>query len=88
MLQHHFILADTPCYSGGKKSRQVDENTAATLSFDVNFELGRYTAATILLKKLKRDNDYSYYFRRSKLDHFNGTIDSAIKSMLKAAITW
>jgi hypothetical protein len=83
MLQHHFIQADTLLQKAVKIG--VDEFTMNTLSFDVNFELGRYNMANVFLRKLSHDKDYSYYFRRSKYDHYNGSLDSAINSMLKAA---
>ncbi|HEY8781842.1 MAG TPA: hypothetical protein VIM16_09525 [Mucilaginibacter sp.] len=83
MLQHHFIQADTLLQKAEKIG--IDGFTTNTLSFDVNFELGRYDNASFYLRQLKKDNDYSYYFRRSKMDHFKANIDSAISGMLKAA---
>lgn len=83
MLQHHFSQADTLL----EKAKRIgtDNFTLYTLAFDVNFELGSYTSAGLFLNRLRPGNDYSYYFRRSKYDHFNGTIDSAISGMMKAA---
>jgi hypothetical protein len=83
MLQHHFAHADTLLQKAKKIG--IDGFTDATLSFDVDFELGRYNDASLYLNKLKKAKDYSYYFRCSKFDHLNGTIDSAINGMLKAA---
>jgi hypothetical protein len=83
MLQHHFMQADTLLQKAKKIG--IDGFTTNTLSFDVNFELGKYTDAAFYLKQLKKDKDYSYYFRRSKFDHLNANIDSAISAMLKAA---
>jgi len=83
MLQHHFIQADTLLQEAKKIG--IDGFTDNTLSFDVNFELGRYSIAQIYLNKMKPDKDYSYYFRRSKFDHFNSNLDSAISGMQKAA---
>jgi hypothetical protein len=83
MLQHHFIQADTLLQTAKKIG--IDGFTNNTFSFDVSFELGRYTEAGYYLKRLKNGKDYSYYFRRSKFDHFNGLVDSAINGMLKAA---
>ncbi|SHM01728.1 tetratricopeptide repeat protein [Mucilaginibacter sp. OK098] len=83
MLQHHFSQADTLLEKAKKIG--VDNFTLYTLSFDVNFELGRYIKSSLYLNSLKSDKDYSYYFRRSKYDHFNGTIDSAISGMMQAA---
>jgi hypothetical protein len=83
MLTHHFRKADTLLNTAKKIG--MDRFTETTLSFDVNFELGRYAAAKVYLNQLKKANDYDYYFRRSKMDHFNTNIDSAINGMLKAA---
>ena len=83
MLQHHFIQADTLLMQAKKLG--IDGFTTNTLSFDVYFEIGRYTEAAMYLNRLKKGNDYSYYFRRSKYDHFNSNIDSAISGMQKAA---
>ncbi len=83
MLQHHFMQADSLLQKAKKIG--IDGFTSNTLSFDVNFELGKYTDAAFYLKQLKKDKDYSYYFRRSKFDHLNANIDSAISAMLKAA---
>ena len=83
MLQHHFRAADSLLEKAKKLG--VDNFTLNTLSFDVNFELGRYNTAGIFLNRMKRNKDYSYFFRRSKYDHFNGTIDSAISAMMRAA---
>jgi tetratricopeptide (TPR) repeat protein len=83
MLQHHFIQADTLLQEAKKIG--IDGFTTNTLSFDVNFELGRYNIAESYLSKMKPDKDYSYYFRRSKFDHFNSNLDSAISGMQKAA---
>ena len=83
MLQHYFSKADS-LFKKAKKLG-VDNFTLNTLAFDVNFELGRYNTAGIYLNRLKRNKDYSYFFRRSKYDHFSGTIDSAISAMMKAA---
>lgn len=83
LSQHQFIQADTLLQKAKKAG--INGFTSCMLSFDVNFELGRYNSAGYCLKQLKRGNDYSYYFRLSKYDHLNGTIDSAINDMLHAA---
>jgi hypothetical protein len=54
-------------------------------SFDVDFEGGKYFQASNVLKALKSSADYNYYFRRSKMDHLNGLLDSALRSMQQAA---
>ncbi len=85
ILQHRFKEADTDLKKaetiGLKKYDQL------TASFDVDFELGRYSNATTELGQLKSPDDYGYFFRRSKLDHLNGLLDSSIHAMLKAAAT-
>jgi len=83
MLQHHFSRADTLLQTAKKIG--IDGFTNNTLSFDVSFELGRYSEATTFLNRLKPAKNYSYYFRRSKMDHLNTNIDSAISGMIKAA---
>lgn len=83
MLQHHFAQADTLLQIAKKKG--IETFTANTMSFDVDFELGRYSEAEHYLKLLSKQKDYSYYFRRSKFDHLNANIDSAIANMMKAA---
>lgn len=83
MLQHHFSRADTLLQTAKKIG--IDGFTNNTISFDVYFELGKYNEATAFLNQLKPAKDYSYYFRRSKMDHFNTNIDSAISGMVKAA---
>jgi hypothetical protein len=83
MLQHHFAAADTLLQTAKKLG--VEGFTDNTLSFDVNFELGHYTEAAVYLRKLASQKDYSYYFRRSKYDHYSAVIDSAIANMSRAA---
>jgi Tfp pilus assembly protein PilF len=83
MMQHRFAQADTLFQKA--KTIGIEEFANNTLTFDVNFELGRYTQAYFSLKRLQGHKDYSYYFRRSKYDHFQGAVDSAINGMLKAA---
>jgi hypothetical protein len=82
ILQHRFTQAD----SIFEKARRIGLRRGPMLSglFDVSFELGHYDQALIALNGLKADQDFGYYFRRSKMDHLNGNIDSAIRSMAKA----
>jgi hypothetical protein len=84
MLQHRFAQADTLLQKAKKLG--IDGFTSNTISFDVNFELGKYSEARYYLNRLRSDKDYSYYFRRSKYDHLNGAIDSAAGSMMKASL--
>ena len=83
ILQHRFKEADSwlekARHNGLKKYDQLSS------SFDVDFELGRNFQASNELKSLKSSADYGYFFRRSKMDHLNGLLDSSIHAMLEAA---
>lgn len=83
MLQHQFHQAD----SFLRKAAQIDgRNIANTyLDFDVAFESGDMTKAKSLLKILEKDNSYGYLFRRSKYEHAEGSLDSAISYMILAS---
>lgn len=83
ILQHRFKAADQ--YLQRAKQIGLKRYESFAGSFDVDFELGRYSNAALELKLMKPAADYGYYFRQSKMEHFNGAIDSAIQSMLKAA---
>jgi hypothetical protein len=81
--QHRFNDADT--FLNKAKQIGIKQYDNAALSFDVNFELGRYNFAIENLNKIRSDKDYGYQFRRSKLEHYKGDLDSAISAMLAAA---
>ncbi|MEP6949383.1 MAG: hypothetical protein ABI863_08920 [Ginsengibacter sp.] len=81
--QHRFNEADT--FLNKVKQIGIKPYDDASYSFDVNFELGRYILATQNLNKIRNDKDYGYQFRRSKLEHYKGNLDSAISAMLDAA---
>ena len=66
------------------KNNGLKKYDLLTASFDVDFELGRIFSAAAALKKFKSE-DYGYYFRRSKMDHLKGSLDSSIHAMEKAA---
>ncbi|MFT3934608.1 MAG: hypothetical protein QM726_13375 [Chitinophagaceae bacterium] len=83
LLQHRFSIADS-CIDRARKLG-LKKYEALTSSFDVDFELGRYSNANLYIEQLKPYADYGYYFRRSKMDHLNGNADSAIQAMLTAA---
>jgi hypothetical protein len=83
ILQHRFTAADN--YLAAARQDGLKKYEALTVSFDVDFELGRYANAGSYIQQLKPFADYGYYFRRSKLDHFHGEMDSAIQSMRTAA---
>src|SRR4051812_18978161 len=83
ILQHRFKEADfwlaKARLNGLKKYDQLSS------SFDVDFESGRYFSAANELKELKSAARYGYFFRRSKMDHLNGLLDSSIHAMMEAA---
>ena len=83
MLQHQFIQAD----SFLEKAIQIEGLSFpnAFTKFDVSFERGDYSAASQLLKSLKKGDSYGYLFRRSKYEHYDGSLDSSIHYMKQAA---
>jgi hypothetical protein len=83
VLQHRFKDADR--FLEAAKRTGLKKYDLLTSSFDVDFELGRYFDAANELKALKSSSDYGYFFRRSKIDHLNGLLDSSIGAMLRSA---
>ncbi|HMH23693.1 MAG TPA: hypothetical protein VK563_18025 [Puia sp.] len=83
ILQHRFTEADSFLLKA--KAIGLKRYEWLTALFDVSFEMGRYDNAKIALGQLKADADYGYYFRRAKIDHLNGSLDSAVAAMLKAS---
>jgi len=83
VLQHRFKEADQ--FLEEAKRTGLKKYDLLTSSFDVDFELGRYFQAANELKALKSSSDYGYFFRRSKMDHLNGLLDSSIAAMLTCA---
>jgi hypothetical protein len=83
LLQHRFNEAE----SFLQKAKRIGLRSyeSSILSFDVDFELGKYSTASFYLTKIKSRNDYGYFFRKAKIDHLNGSIDSAIDALEKAA---
>lgn len=82
VTEHCFGVAD----SFLQKAKQVGLRPyeALTTSFDVDYELGRYTRAKMELNAIRSPEDFGYWYRRSKLDHLNGQLDSAIDDMNNA----
>jgi len=80
--QHQFKQADSFLQKAKTLGLRPYESYAA--SFDVDFELGRYLQAELELKAIRSNNDYGYFFRKSKWEHYNGNLDSAIADMQKA----
>jgi hypothetical protein len=55
------------------------------LEFDIAFERGDYSRAKKLLQSPGTERNYAYLFRRSKMEHYDGSLDSAISCMLQAS---
>ncbi len=83
ITQHRFMEAD----SFLQKAKQLGLRPYESLSssFDVDFELGRYEPARMELNAIRNPNDFGYYFRKSKMDHLEGQLDSSIHDMVGAA---
>lgn len=83
IMQHRFKQADQ--YLQIAKSIGLRNEESLSLSFDVDFEHGRFGNAHMDLNALKPIGDFGYYFRRSRMDHLNGELDSSISAMMKAS---
>ena len=83
ITEHRFAAADS--FLAAAKVLGLRPYEGLTASFDVDFELGRYSAAERELSGFRSQGDYGYFFRKSKMDHFNGQLDTAIADMLRAA---
>jgi tetratricopeptide (TPR) repeat protein len=83
ITQHRFKEADSLLTVAKKIGLKPFESLV--YSFDVDFESGRYDQAALELNSIRSSNDYPYYFRKSKLEHYRGNLDTSIASMLKAA---
>lgn len=83
MLQHRFPEADTFL----QKAIKIEGHTLlnAFPDFDISFERGQYQHSKKLLQTLKTYSPFGYFFRRSKFEHYDGSLDSAIACMLQAA---
>lgn len=83
MLQHRFTearaLIDTVVQT------KAEPFAVQMMLFDANFELGNYFDAMAILKRTASPRDYAYNFRLSKMEHYEGSVDSAIAHMQKAA---
>ncbi len=82
ILQHRFKQADSVLQIAQTLGVKKYESMAS--SFDVAFELGNIGMAKSMLNNLKTDNDYGYQFRKSKMMHYDGELDSSINAMQKA----
>ena len=83
MLQHQFIESD----SFLQKAIRIEGLSLpnAFTGFDIAFERGDYRKANTLLSALSKGNSYGYLFRRSKYQHYDGSLDTAIACMKRAA---
>jgi tetratricopeptide (TPR) repeat protein len=79
ILEHRFKDADSVFEIA--RAIGIKKYETAAVSFDINFELGRTALAKQNLKDIQIENDYGYQFRKSKMMHYNGELDSSIKAM-------
>ena len=84
ILQHQFKQADSLLQIASLIGVKPYELNAVT--FDIQFELGNILIATKHLERIAKGNDYGYQFRKSKLYHYQGQIDSSISAMLAASL--
>jgi Tetratricopeptide repeat len=82
ILQHRFKEADSIFQIA--KAIGIKKYESSATAFDVNFELGRISLAKTDLRNIQSENDYGYQFRKSKMMHYNGELDSSVKAMQKA----
>jgi hypothetical protein len=83
ITEHQFMVADS--FLQKAKQLGIKPYDSHTASFDVDLELGKYTEAKTELNAIISPNDYNYLYRRSKIEHLEGQLDSSISSMKKAA---
>jgi tetratricopeptide (TPR) repeat protein len=81
--EHQFMKADS--FLQKAKQLGIKPYESNSISFDVDFELGKYTDAKAELNAIESPDDYGYFFRKSKMFHLDGMLDSSIKYMLRAA---
>jgi hypothetical protein len=84
ITEHRFREADSILRIAKRLGLRPYESHAC--SFDIAFERGEYLQARAELNAIRSPNDFGYFFRRSKLDHFDGRLDSAISSMERAGL--
>jgi tetratricopeptide (TPR) repeat protein len=83
MTRHRFAAGQ----QFAQRAYAVGSEKYASLSlyFDAAFELGNYALAKTILQQLYSTNQYGYFFRAAKYQHWQGNFDSAVAYMLKAA---
>jgi hypothetical protein len=55
------------------------------IRFNIYFESGQYDSASQILRDLRANSDYYYYFNAAKMYALDGMLDSAISHLTKAA---
>ena len=83
LLQHRF--KDAKAHTDSVIMLNAEPYAAKMMLFDALFETGNILEAEATLRANRLTNDFAYNFRLSKLDHYNGNLDSAIAHMLEAA---
>ena len=83
ITEHRFREADSMFQTAKTIGLKKYETYAG--AFDVDFELGRISAAESDLKLIYKPSDFGYQFRQSKMMHYKGDLDSSIKAMQAAA---
>jgi hypothetical protein len=83
VTEHCFTRADSFLQKAKLLGLRPYESNST--SFDVDFELGKYSDAQAELNALISTIDFGYYFRKSKMEHLKGQLDSSIQTMLTAA---
>ena len=84
ILQHRFRDADS--LLNVARVSDIKKYESAAAGFDVAFELGQYMLAETALKNMADPRDYGYNFRRAKLAHYSGEMDTAIAAMHRASV--
>lgn len=84
ILQHQFDKAGE--YLQNAKTIGIRNSVDYPMSFDVDFENGNIENASLNLDKMKDETDYGYQFRKSKMAHYEGQLDSSIVYMDKAGV--
>jgi tetratricopeptide (TPR) repeat protein len=82
ILQHHFQNAAS--YLKKAKNLGIDTTIDYATTFDVDFELGNIENASVNLEKMNDPNNFGYPFRKSKMAHYLGELNSSISLMEKA----
>jgi tetratricopeptide (TPR) repeat protein len=79
LTRHQFKRADSLLQAA--KLLGLRRYESASLSFDVYFEQGKIAPAKIALLQMVAGNDYGYQFRKARLKHYEGELDSALAAM-------